>query len=207
MYQSFFLVLLLLSFSAAGFSQKENSALKTAELYSAYLNAQNPPELNEAKVSRNCFDFVKESEVKCGENRWDLVYGNLRTGDDWNWFEVSSSKNVRSKIVNLGKLDWTDSLTIPVIEPYRKLKEGEGRVMTVDTSGKNGNSGNSKAADASEKNEAKTSGGFTKAVLGNVYAARIVDGSEDFYVLFRVDALEGDKCVISWKRADAPKEK
>jgi transcriptional regulator GlxA family with amidase domain len=34
-----------------------------------------------------------------------------------------------------------------------------------------------------------------------------VDNNVDFYILFRIDALEGDKCTISWKKAKAPKEK
>lgn len=46
---------------------------------------------------------------------------------------------------------------------------------------------------------------FAKAVVGHVYAVHVVDGGEDFYVLFRVEALaRGDNCTISWKRVPAP---
>jgi hypothetical protein len=46
---------------------------------------------------------------------------------------------------------------------------------------------------------------FVKAVVGHMYVIRVVDGGEDFYVLFRVDALaRGDNCTITWKRVPPP---
>jgi len=46
---------------------------------------------------------------------------------------------------------------------------------------------------------------FAKAVVGHIYAVHVVDGGEDFYVLFRVESLaRGDNCKISWKRVPAP---
>jgi len=46
---------------------------------------------------------------------------------------------------------------------------------------------------------------FTKAVLGHLYVIHVVDQDEDFYALFRVDALQpGDRCTISWRVIPSP---
>jgi hypothetical protein len=46
---------------------------------------------------------------------------------------------------------------------------------------------------------------FARAVAGHVYAVRVVDGDNDFYVLFRVESLvRGDNCTITWKRVPPP---
>lgn len=46
---------------------------------------------------------------------------------------------------------------------------------------------------------------FTRARVGHMYVLRVVDGAEDFYVLFRVESLvRGDNCTITWKRVPAP---
>jgi hypothetical protein len=46
---------------------------------------------------------------------------------------------------------------------------------------------------------------YTRAKVGHMYVLRVVDGAEDFYVLFRVESLvRGDSCTITWKRVPAP---
>ncbi|HEX7957139.1 MAG TPA: hypothetical protein VF508_09360, partial [Pyrinomonadaceae bacterium] len=48
---------------------------------------------------------------------------------------------------------------------------------------------------------------FLKAVAGHMYVMRVVDETEDFYVLFRVESLvRGDNCTITWKRVPPPAE-
>jgi hypothetical protein len=48
---------------------------------------------------------------------------------------------------------------------------------------------------------------FVKAILGHMYAIRVVDDKNDFYALFRVDEIKrGDFVVVSWKIAEAPAE-
>jgi len=49
---------------------------------------------------------------------------------------------------------------------------------------------------------------FVKAVVGHMYVAHIVNDEDDFYALFRVDAIErGAHCVVSWKLIEAPQER
>jgi len=39
-----------------------------------------------------------------------------------------------------------------------------------------------------------------------MYVAHVVNDKEDFYALFRVDAIaRGDYCVVSWKVIDQPR--
>jgi hypothetical protein len=206
--------------SAAAQSPTDDS-LKTATLYSSLAHKQ--------RVSNMCFSFEKESLVLCGKSEWDLIYGNLRAGQEWDWFQVSTAKGARSKIVSLGKLNWSDSFKIPNIEPFPKLREGERRQISVNLSGADGKDGrpgpdglDGTNADGSinrqlptnrpQKNKSSTRQKlpyvdpiFIKAEVGKMYAIHVVDEDSDFYVLFRVESLErGDRCVISWKKVAAP---
>ena len=48
---------------------------------------------------------------------------------------------------------------------------------------------------------------FVKAIVGHMYAMRVLDEKNDFYVLFRVEEIKkGDSVVVSWKLVDAPIE-
>jgi hypothetical protein len=115
-------------------AQKGASELKTIELVSIF-EARSQPYFFGGNPG--CFSFVSET-VDC--HRSDLIYGILRAGDHWNWFQVRGV-GARNKILNLGKLDWTDNFKIPVVEPYPPLKAGEQRKITVISSGKKGKDG------------------------------------------------------------------
>ena len=46
---------------------------------------------------------------------------------------------------------------------------------------------------------------FVKAIVGHMYVIHVVNETDDFYVLFRVEEIErGSKCTISWRRVPAP---
>jgi hypothetical protein len=158
---------------------------------------------------------------KTGEfgGAWDLNYGSLYVGEDLDWFEVSAATGVRSAFRDLGVLDWTDSFSVPVVEPFPKLKEGEQRTVTLDASGADGEDGAPGApgkpgqpgADwdgvvrqkpqpaptpaPAQPRRPKRDGVpkvdpiFAKAVAGHMYVIHVVDKDEDFYALFRVESL------------------
>jgi hypothetical protein len=164
----------------------------------------------------------------------DLRYGFLYAGDDWDWFQSSLEKNSRSVIKDLGELSWTSQFKVPVVDPLPKLLQGQERNVTVDVSGADGADGapgapGAPGADADgvvrqgvpvqpvaqpspsparKKNDGKPKIDpvFVKAVVGHMYVAHVVDEQNDFYALFRVDALErGDYCVVSWKVINPPR--
>lgn len=210
----------LLALSSMAFSQNVYD-LKIVEFVS--------PIIADGKFDRNspyknCFSFITES-TDCRKVS-DLYYGNLRSGEDWDWLQIMGAGS-RNKIKSLGKKNWTDEIKVPTVMPYPKLKDGEQRKVVVDASGKNGANGLPGApgrnADGSfnsnvyvkemppletPRSQIKSDyQPFEKAVLGNMYVLRVVDEKNDFYVLFRIDELErGRRCRISWKRVDAPKE-
>ena len=149
----------------------------------------------------------------------DLLYGNLYTGDEHDWFETTISGANRNVIRDLGPHEWTEEITVPIVEPLAELKPGEQRTIGVDTSGKDGEDGapgapGANGADADgvvrdhgrrsepaapkdlpppsrPKRDGKTkvTAPFVKAVAGHMYVIHVVDDSRDFYALFRVDAV------------------
>jgi hypothetical protein len=156
---------------------------------------------------------------------WDLNYGSLYVSEEHDWFQVSTLPGARTAFRDLGAFDWADSFKVPVVEPFPKLKEGEQRTVKIDASGADGEDG-APGADAADwdgvvrpkprpvppprrpKNDGvpKVDPVFVKAQVGHMYVIRVVDGDEDFYVLFRVESLvRGDNCTITWKRVPAPR--
>jgi hypothetical protein len=182
--------------------------------------------------SRTLFSF-KTGKFEGNINVWDLNYGSLYVGEEWDWFSVSTARDARSVARDLGEFNWSDYFEIPVLEPFPKLKEGEERTFKVDASGADGADGADGAPGedgvdgdgqfrpkparpaaqirTQPAQKEKRSGVpkvdpiFVKAIVGHMYVMRVVDEDSDFYVLFRVEALErGDNCTISWKRISSP---
>jgi hypothetical protein len=195
----------------------------TDEIKRVTLYAPNKPQRGSSKFFYYSFrtgKFVQDPLP------WDLNYGSLYVGEDFDWFSVSTIRDARSAFRDLGALAWTDVFTVPVITPFPKLKEGEQRTFTVDASGADGADG-APGADgdgivreraypepASAKPRPPKHDGvpkvdpiFAKAIVGHMYVIRVVDNDSDFYVLFRVEAIErGVSCTISWKRIASPAE-
>ena len=167
--------------------------------------------------------------------RCDVLYGNLYAGGDLDWFQSSSDRGSRSAIRDLGLLSWSEAFRVPVVPPLPKLLPGQQRMVTIDTSGADGADGTPgtrgkpglPGADADgivrpaipsppppsalpptpKKNDGtpKIDPVFVKAVAGHVYVIHVVDDENDFYALFRVEAIErGDRCVVSWKLIAPP---
>jgi hypothetical protein len=62
----------------------------------------------------------------------------MYAGDDLDWFQSSFARGNRSVIKDLGEHDWSTWFEVSVVEPLAKLKPGEQRQITVDTSGADG---------------------------------------------------------------------
>jgi hypothetical protein len=140
-----------------------------------------------------CFSFKSGALKKSANGRWDLGYGFANLGGE-DWFILWSAPQTRTVIKDLGELKWTDSFTTPVLEPLPKLREGESRSITVDTS-----------ADTGKKWE-KSTNIMAKVVVGHIYVVRVKDPRSDFYVLFRVEDFKtGEYCTITWKRVPMPR--
>ncbi len=147
----------------------------------------------------------------------DVRYGNLWAGEELDWFQSATGEGDRSVIKDLGSYDWTAQFEIPVVVPLPKLKPGEQRNITVDTSGADGADGapgadgdgvvRQRATPSRPKNDGKPKVDpiFARAIVGHMYVIHVVDDALDSYALFRVEALErGDNCTVSWKLIPAP---
>ena len=154
-------------------------------------------------------------------------------GQEHDWFESAAVVGNRSVIKDLGEKDWADQFDIPVVEPLRKLQPGERRMVTIDASGADGADGSPglPGRDAANADGSITSSArhgtsarmevkpgkpkhdgkprvdpsFVKAVVGHMYVMHVVNDTDDFYVLFRVESIErGSSCTISWMHVPAP---
>ncbi len=178
-------ILFLVCICAITAAGQNNSSSQTIALYA--------PLANNHDFSRSFFDF--ERGERGTKDKWDLLYGNMRIGEDFDWLSASTAKDNRSLIRDLGELNWYDTYEVPVIEPLPELKEGQNRNITVDSSGDTG------------KAWAKSNGIFVKAVVGHLYAMHVKDSNSDFYVLFRVESIErGKSCTISWQVSATPEK-
>ena len=153
-----------------------------------------------------------ETAAYAGRYKWgDVGYGLGRFGAEFDWLQISAADIDRSVIKDLGRYDWSDKFTVPWLEPLAKLKPGEHREVSVETSGKA-----SRVIDISEmssesprkpkrEGQVRTSSNIIKAVLGHMYVLHVVDDQRDFYALFRIESLQrGDNCTISWKLIPPP---
>jgi hypothetical protein len=104
----------------------------------------------------------------------DLDYGSLYVSEEHDWFQVSTAKGVRTAFRDLGKHDWTDSFSVPVVEPFPVLKEGEQRHVTVDASGRDGEDGapGAQGAEGEDGAPGVDGGGVTRPPLPVTGAAR-----------------------------------
>ena len=178
--------------------------VKTITLTSPYAEDGHGKLKRSEKTTRNCFDLVSEREVAC-RGRWDVIYGNIRVGDDWDWFFVSGYGGVRTRIVSLGEKEWTDEPKVPFVEPFQILVLGGQRVTSIDSSGTHAAAG-VWGADAPHE-PAITGAHYVKVQKGFMYAVHVVDDENDFYVLMRVDdVVRGRTATVSWKQVPAPTE-
>jgi hypothetical protein len=90
--------------------------------------------------SRASVDFQLASYAP-RRSQGDVGYGFLRAGDEFDWLQSSGAQGSRSVILDLGMHAWMDEFTVPVVEPFAKLKPGEQRVVSVDASGADGEDG------------------------------------------------------------------
>ncbi len=153
-----------------------------------------------------CFNFKIAPKAQVRRD-CDVSYGMMYLGDDLDWFQSATAQDSRSVIKDLGEHDWSTWFEVPVVDPFPKLKSGEQRQITVDTSGADGAGGGpgTKPLPPRKDRKPRIDPIFAKALLGHVYVIHVVDETRDFYALFRVEALEkGDSCTFSWKLIPEP---
>jgi hypothetical protein len=153
----------------------------------------NPPHAEaggrlEERDSSICF---MPSCQTAGSGDWDLGYGFLAIGDE-DWFQVSTAKDSRTVMKDLGALEWSGHYQVPVLEPLPELPRGQQRRIEV-------------ISGAGHEAWAATTQIFAKVMVGHIYAVHVKDETRDFYAVFRVEEhRQRDHCTISWTLVDTP---
>jgi hypothetical protein len=140
-------------------------------------------------------------------NEWDLLYGALNYNGDRDWFQVNCDKQGWSRIRDIGELDWSDQITVPVL-PILPCRPDQrcGRIQIPSPeSGK-------------KIHDEDVNPHVAKPIAGHMYVVhrrqerRRSDppGSgvlSDYYALVRVEELKpNESCTITWKRISPPKK-
>lgn len=132
-----------LAFTASGFSQSSPSPKLSdgaAELVSHVVLFPRPEKGKPASITaenyaRFRFDLLT---FKNGCTSFHCVSYGARLGKNWDIFNVGSGQVNRTRMVSIGKRNWTDRIVIPHVEPWAALAPGERRLVTFDTSGGSG---------------------------------------------------------------------
>lgn len=130
--RKFYLLVLFFALSLLFKVAAQSSGLPEVTLYS--------PNKYEHSFKRALFNF-EIGKLTQSQEAWDLNYGSIYIGDDYDWFESSTAQGNWSVIRDLGALLWTTDFKVPVVDPLPKLKPGEQRHITVDASGADGADG------------------------------------------------------------------
>jgi hypothetical protein len=125
-------------------------------------------------------------------NIYDLRYGGLSYNHDSDWFDVPIAHGSRSKIIDLGALNWLDVYDIPIL--YASLEPYDG--MRTDSIN------HGRLVSSLPENT------LVKVIVGHMYLLHARDNDRDLYVMFRVESLKpGDEVTISWKVVPSPENK
>ena len=133
-------IIALAGLTMAQSAPKNELALDRVELLSPWDHSNEKAVYVRSRSHRNCLDLLNLIQ-RCEATEL-LHYGN-RTGVNWDIFSVSGGRDSQSRIIDLGEHNWGDRFTIPEVEPWPALKEGETRTIIVNTSGADGKDGES----------------------------------------------------------------
>jgi hypothetical protein len=136
------------------------------------------------------FRYGVRSEVapEITRNNYELQYGSITWNGDSDWFKVTMATDDRSRIKDLGELEWSEIVRVPFlpasVEPHKGVR-GPSRAGTFEES---------------------SDGQVTRVVVGHMYVLHAQDSQTDLYGLFRVEKLvPNDEVTISWKLVPSPK--
>jgi len=132
-------------------------------------------------------DIRSEPGNELPKKDWDIKYGYASINGSSDYFGVSMISNDRSRIKDLGKLEWRDIQKVPVLRAHDGINKG----IRFPLNG--------------EPVEVASEGRITKTTKDHMYVAHIKDDDTDLYVLFRVEELASNAwCRISWKVVPSP---
>jgi hypothetical protein len=122
-------------------------------------------------------------------NIYDLRYGGLSYDGDNDWLDVPIAHGSRSKIIDMGALNWMNVFDVPILYANPVPYDG----VRTDSFG------NGKLIRSLPENT------MVKAAVGHLYLLHTKDNDRDLYIMFRVESLKaGDEVTISWRVVPSP---
>ena len=106
--------------------------LATIELTSPWIIDGRQTTFSPERRLRSCLDF--ESLSYGCERNTGVAYGD-RIGVNWDLFRINGGVIDRTRMVEIGKYDWTDKFTVPNVDAWPALAPGEKRAITINGSG------------------------------------------------------------------------
>ena len=166
---------------------------------------------NYERASVSFRDGLHYDRVRGVKTDRDLLYGALNFNGDRDWFSVALTTRDRSRIRDLGKMDWLDDMTVPVL-PILPCPTNEScpRPIRIPSS-----------LSGKKIQDEDVNPHMAKPLVGHMYLVHVHDREPDlsvhsnlytpytpldFYILFRVEELKANEsCTITWKRIPSPK--
>ncbi len=126
------------------------------------------------------------AEPTAARVRYDIRYGGLTLNGSNDWLEIVNLRGQQSVIKDLGAMTWDEVTRVPHVpaspEPYTGVvRYARGGIAAPENV-------------------------VVRAVAGHMYVLHVKDRGTDYYVMFRVEALDpAGECRLSWKRVPSPK--
>ncbi|MEO8648137.1 MAG: hypothetical protein ABI539_03125 [Acidobacteriota bacterium] len=109
-------------------------AIQTVELQ----NSTHIPVSDRMRYQKACLN-LRTLERGCGA--FPAIHFGDQIGVNVNLFQVNGGIDDRTRMVRIGKFNWTDKFTVPSVTPWEPLESGEQRIINVNASGANGTDG------------------------------------------------------------------
>jgi hypothetical protein len=127
---------------ASGISAQDRTlpGLRSIELLSPFVNDSTGKTigLDQTRYARSCLDLVT---LDHGCDREVSLDFGTQIGINRDLFKVNGGKVDRTRMVLIGKYQWTDNFVVPFIEPWSALAPGERRHLAFNASGGDGADG------------------------------------------------------------------
>ncbi|MCA1594615.1 MAG: hypothetical protein LC754_18700 [Acidobacteria bacterium] len=130
-----------------------------------------------------------DAELPKRPSRYDIRYGGISENGDDRWLDIVHRSGAQSMIKDTGEMKWAEVYHVPVLFASPNPHTGE---LTHSYAG-----GRLQRISPEEV--------IVKAIVGHMYVMHIKDQETDYYVMFRVEAIDPKgECRLSWKLVASP---
>ena len=130
-----------------------------------------------------------DTELPNRLNRYDIRYGGISENGDDRWLDIIHRRGARSVIKDIGEMSWAEVYHVPILFASPNPHTGE---LTHSYVG-----GRLQKIFPEEV--------IVKAIVGHMYVMHVKDQETDYYVMFRVEAIDPKgECRLSWKFVPSP---